>query len=423
MRFRRLLILLAMLGHDSRLLAADLAPTATLTLLPATVLPGLPVAMLISISNPTDQTKLVTSAIRLRVTREHDQFDAIAVGATPFAQLPADQLQKCNAGLCLALPPGAQREVYVRFGPWLVENTFFADRRLSLPGRYAVEIVLNVLIPQSSDATEVHTGARELTVSTPAGDDAEVWQLLQQRSGGQGWGTMDWINDGPSVAATILSSYPNSAYAPWVSAIGKMPATEAALARLDKALSMAPADSLRDELLLTRGELLAGRSRAAAFADRDADKSVALADQARATLANLRDIGSTAYIRSLAAESLSKLYTRQTADAEVRFLASADAPAPLPLVPHVECVQRGDGKTFSARFSYTNPNRVLKVVQIGPMNQVTPAPRDQGQPRAFEPGDHRGVFTASSPGGELKWHLDRSEATATTDFAVQCAAP
>jgi hypothetical protein len=38
----------------------------------------------------------------------------------------------------------------------------------------------------------------------------------------------------------------------------------------------------------------------------------------------------------------------------------------------------------------------------------------------FKPGDHANVFAASSPGGDLKWHLDGSTATATADFPTQC---
>lgn len=63
---------------------------------------------------------------------------------------------------------------------------------------------------------------------------------------------------------------------------------------------------------------------------------------------------------------------------------------------------------------------MLKVIELGDGNQVTPAPGDQGQPRVFKPGDHANVFTASSPAGELKWHLDGSQAIATADFPVQC---
>jgi hypothetical protein len=86
----------------------------------------------------------------------------------------------------------------------------------------------------------------------------------------------------------------------------------------------------------------------------------------------------------------------------------------------VDCVTKGAGQSFSARFGYSNPNRVTKVLQIGSDNQVTPAPHEQGQPRNFKPGDHANVFVASSSGGNLKWHLDGNTATATADLQKPC---
>jgi len=51
---------------------------------------------------------------------------------------------------------------------------------------------------------------------------------------------------------------------------------------------------------------------------------------------------------------------------------------------------------------------VSKTITISNLNQVTPAPRDQGQPKIFKPGAHANIFTANSPGGNLTWHLDGS---------------
>lgn len=127
-------------------------------------------------------------------------------------------------------------------------------------------------------------------------------------------------------------------------------------------------------------------------------------------------------MRQRASSIINELYTTKTGQEALRDLAASDPPAPLGIVPRVECVSRGTGKAFSARFGYLNPNRALKVIALGDDNQITPAPRDQGQPRVFKPGDRSNVFTASSPGGELKWHLDGSQAVATADFPVQCAA-
>jgi hypothetical protein len=92
----------------------------------------------------------------------------------------------------------------------------------------------------------------------------------------------------------------------------------------------------------------------------------------------------------------------------------------LKVVPRVECVTKGQGQAFTARFGYSNPNSVVKVLPLSNLNEVTPAPRDQGQPRVFRSGDHSNVFTATSPGGNLQWHLDGATAEAARNLAVQC---
>jgi len=127
-------------------------------------------------------------------------------------------------------------------------------------------------------------------------------------------------------------------------------------------------------------------------------------------------------LRDRATQTIARLYTSKTGAATLHQLGESDPPAPAALIPRVECVSPATGNAFIVHFGYTNPNKALKVVELSDRNEVTPAPRDQGQPRVFKPGDQSNVFTASSPGGELKWHLDGSQATATADFPVQCAA-
>jgi hypothetical protein len=126
-------------------------------------------------------------------------------------------------------------------------------------------------------------------------------------------------------------------------------------------------------------------------------------------------------MRQRAADALPHIYTRRTADETLRQLAANDPPAPLKITPRVECVTHGPGQSFTARLGYANPNPTIKVLPLGNLNQVTPAPRDQGQPRVFKPGDHKNVFTATSPGGTLIWHLDGGTASASADFSVQCS--
>jgi hypothetical protein len=399
--------------------AADQPPHVSLRLLPAMTLPGLPVGFLITIDNPYPHPAVIVDGVRLKVTNAAGTFDAVRVGNKTTATLPADQMEKCNSMHCLTVPPNGQRQLYIRFGPWLVENEFFADRRLSIPGIYGLEVTLSV--EGDSGFTEVRSDTQTLVIQQPAGVDLAVWNFLQQTSGGKGWIPSDWLESDDSVLRNVRVMYPSSTYAAWLGTVS--PTSDSItvkLQQIDAALAANPPATVRDELLLAKGGLLQASSNSAAFSERDVDKAVTLADQARIVFASLRDTGQTAYVVKLATAALSHLLTRATATDEVRSLSEHDAPAPAHIVPRVDCVTKGAGQSFSARFGYSNPNRVTKVIQIGSDNQVTPAPHEQGQPRNFKPGDHASVFVASSSGGNLKWHLDGGTATATADLPRPC---
>lgn len=401
---------------------ADVPPRVALTLLPTSTLPGLPVGFLLTITSSSAQPQIVFNSAQLKVTTATSTFNAVGLQQKTTLTLPSDQLDKCGITECLTIPPNSARQVYIRFGPLLVENEFFADRRLSQPGRYDLQVTLFFGRSLTGPFGNIESDTQTLLIQQPSGSDTAVWNLLQQTSNKESWSEEDWIYLGGTVALQIRGSYPDSSYAVWVAGIGTMPDTtpSAKLAQLDAALRQSLPPALRDELLLEKGGILAGLSHNALFAERDADTAVSLADQAREVLAELRNTAATAYTRGQANDVLSHLMTRTTALATIRSLADRDAPAPQPLMPRVECVQRGAGQSFSARFGYSNPNKTLKVLQIGADNQVTPAPRGTGQPRVFTPGDHPNVFIASSPGGNLIWHLDGNKATATADFPTQC---
>jgi hypothetical protein len=205
--------------------------------------------------------------------------------------------------------------------------------------------------------------------------------------------------------------------------VGNVTTPESTLARLDVALASGPPPSLRDDLLLVKGTLAAQSGGHALEIDRDIDKALAFADIARSALSLLQDVAISDVMRARAADALTHLYSRRTAEETLRQLSATDPPAPLKLIPRVECVTPGQGNTFTARFGYSNPNQVIKVVPLGAENQITPAPRGDVQPSVFRPGDHANVFEATSPGGILKWHLYKNVATATADFEVRCVEP
>jgi hypothetical protein len=399
---------------------SNLPARVSLVLLPAVTLPGLPVGFLLTITNPSAQPEVVGQFAGLKVTNAAGTFSAIGLRHSPTINLPSDQMEKCNASECLTIPPNGQRQLYIRFGPLLVENEFFTDPRLSIPGRYDLQITLSVFNPPTPDMTEIQSDTQTLVIQQPSGADLMVWNLLQQTSGGKGWIPADWLDTSDVVIRQIRATYSTSAYVSWLGAISPPNSLAGELAQFDGALAGNPPSAVRDELLLAKGGALQGWSKYAVFNERNADKAVALADQSRAILSLLYDVALTDYTRKQATDALAHLVTRATALDDLAFYAANDPPAPAFVVPRVECVTKGTGQSFTAHFGYSNPNRVVKVLQIGSDNQVTPAPHEQGQPRTFKPGDHENVFVASSPGGNLKWHLDGSTATATADFPTRC---
>jgi hypothetical protein len=396
------------------------SPTATLTLEPPVTLPGLPVAFNVMISNPGDDAITLTDAIALQVETGSDRFLARTIGnGRTAANLPEGTAAPCNGTKCFTVPPHGQRQLYVDYGPELARNEFFADERLNVPGAYELQLLLYPV-----GQAELRTNSARLTISNPSGADAQAWQLLRDHAGAGGvWGLFDWATSGAGMARMIRTTYAASGYAPWVVMLAGGSSREVLLREMDAVLSANPTPSLRDNILSLKAASLEQWSGDAVYGDRNLDQAVELADKARAVYTTLQKVAISEVLRKKATDALPKLFTAATAKATLQQLEEGNPPAPAPVVPRVECIEKGPGNSFTASFGYANPNPALKVLQIGNLNQVTPAPRDQGQPRVFSPGDRRNVFTAASPGGQLKWHLDGNVAVANADFSVLCTAP
>jgi hypothetical protein len=375
----------------------------------------------VTVNNPNSQA-VTLLAMQLRVTTAAGTFMAMGIDRRDVVGLPTEATTPCYSARCFVVPANAQKQLYVDYGPALAENEFFADERLNVPGVYSLQLILSVNNPNGSP-WEITSNAATLTVATPTGVDAGASTFLQQQSPTHVWSGVLWALGGEGIASRIRSDYPTSGYVPWVAALGRITSQSATLSVIDSALAQNPPDSLRDNLLWLKGKLLEHWSGDAMYAYRNMDQAITFADQARSTLDTLKKVAIADVTRQKAIATLAELYTPATARATLDQIAAGDPPAPAQLVPHVDCVALGSGEGFTAQFGYSNPNTTNKVIQIGDLNQVTPAPRDQGQPRVFRLGQRDHVFTASSPGGELKWHLDGNVATATRDFATPCSAP
>jgi hypothetical protein len=400
--------------------AAEAPPTATLRLIPESTLPGIPVSFLVTITNPTDQVFTV-DAMTLKATTDEGTFDVLGEANREMLPLPSEAVDDCGGMSCLHVPANGQRDLLIDVTPMLLGNEFFFDRRLMKPGTYDLELML-YRADRRFEVVTIRTNTSKFSVRQPTGVDLEVWNFLNETVAPYEWEPQSWAGARPLLTAEIQLKYPTSAYVPSVVPFGAPVQFPGDVSAIDHALAMEPPVTVRDNLLWYKAEHLAQLSRSALRADRNVEQTVAFADRARDAFLELQRVAISDPMRQRATKGLTRLYTRAMALQDIEEYEQNDPPAPEKVIPRVECVTRGGGKTFTARFGYENPNKIAKMIQIGNLNQVTPAPRDQGQPRLFGLGSNATVFTASSPGGNLTWHLDGQKAVATRDFAVQCGA-
>jgi hypothetical protein len=392
--------------------------SAALAVAPPIVLPGLPSSFLVTIKNMSNQPLRLFEGVVVNISSAAGTFEAQGVNDRTQFALPESQMDKCGTSLCFAVPALGTRQLYIDFGPGLTGNEAFFDRRLCQAGSYDVHLTLRGDTADGSPVT-VETIPASLTIQSPQGVDADAFHWLLTQSGGTAWTALNWAMGGDAVASELRTRFPDSQYSLWTAALGGT-SREGQLSSLDRALATNPAPGLRDMLLWAKGSLLAQWNSTAIYIDRDIQRAVAYADAATSTLNTLRDVAIAGVLSQRAADTIKGLYTSKSGDATLRQLEASDSPAPAAVVPRVECVAPGLGQSFTARFSYTNPNTAMKVIPLGNSNQITPAPRDQGQPRVFKTGDHANAFTAKSPGGNLIWHLDGNKASASAEFPMQC---
>lgn len=389
-------------------------PIATLDVLPDSTLPGLPVAFVVTLTNPASTVQRVTETLRLQVQTRDTTFFAHGIVPTETQLgMPREQTTDCHSLRCVTLQPHEQRQVYIDFP----ENGFFFDERLNAIGTFTLE--LRLVVATESGTVEIRTNPAKLTIRQPIGADAQVWALMQQTSDGSAWDLRRWLM-GEQIEA-IRRQFSSSGYAPWTVAFAHAGEPTASLKLFDDALATKPTGALRDNLLWQKAISLQKWSRSALVYDRDVEKAVALSEKARQTLQTLRDMASSAVMRKRAESALTQVITRDAANAELQNLSALDPAAPGHVIPNVNCVFKGANGSFAAAFGYANNNSVMKVIPIGTRNRFGPGQADRGLPSAFRSGVWRMVVTAPAESGEISWFLDGSVATARSSFAAECA--
>jgi hypothetical protein len=118
-------------------LSAQQLPSAILSVDPPGTLPGLPAAFLVTVNNPNDQAVTLEGGMSLRVTLTTGTFLAKDLRGDTVINIPDPAFGNCNAATCMSIAAHGQRQIYVHYGPALIQNGFLPIRasRLRAPTR------------------------------------------------------------------------------------------------------------------------------------------------------------------------------------------------------------------------------------------------------------------------------------------------
>jgi hypothetical protein len=424
MRAARILLItsLVVLTVRSDAFALEHLAHATLRLTPSVSLPGLPVGFVVTVANLTDRTLRIEDSAALHVTtKDGGQFDAEDVTGSGVFGLPKSPRVVHDPGyLYIPIPPRSNVEFYYRLGEDLTGNEFFTDSRLTAPGVYLLQLQLEAAVaptelPAGTDpiVDTVVTDQEKLTIGTPEReDDIAIWAWLQAHKSPSGQTLGAWAY-GRDLAALVAATYPNSSYYPYL--VGMAPAQDrtAELALYDRAIAMNPPEAVRYELLLQRGAAQMSWHVVDMDNGRNAESALAWGNAAVDTLKKLVSIATINDVRLEAERIMAEYRDRKQIDEEIAWLGANDCPAPKTVEPFVDCVSMSNDDELTAWFGFNNPNDGGKMLLLGSRNQITPAPRDAGQPRWFKPGTYSRIVASETRGDTIIWHLDGSRAVAS----------
>src|SRR5258708_11628211 len=213
-------VLTLMLSASDRVTFADTVTlSATLSIAPSEVLPGLPAAFLVTLKNPSNQPLQIYDAMFLTATTQDATFEIEGVDKRAARGLPEDQAEKCEDSFCLTVPALETRQLYIDIDPSLYGNVFFADPRLTVPGTYSLQITFLSAATDGSDAS-IKSNVASLVVKEPSGIDAEAWRWLTGLNDGKPWTAYNWGLAGDGTAPDLRSRFPTSEYSRWVAQLG-----------------------------------------------------------------------------------------------------------------------------------------------------------------------------------------------------------
>jgi len=366
--------------------AASASPVVQLSFSPTQTLPGVPVAMRVTMTNDTSSTIEINSLASVTMSGGGESMTRSInldreiwngeMGTPPTEIVPAgqtfDRVEPIDERLSL--------------------NPIFMNEDLPAwrPGEYDVTVTL-----RTSTGETFRSNAAHLSIVLPGSEDVAVWNELSK--------------NGAFVSMSLLSDF---------AAIARHPASE--YYRLVAPFKAIPYD--RDLDHMATSYALATQSLPGAFLDgarlsiamRYLDASGAASGQNRQDLAGALSAKGRVYTQQLVDSpaspfgprwgiSLGKmLYTMQ--QWQRRWNASQNIPIDAHVVPLVDCQSENPDGTFRTKFGYESSEDFYVRIGPGTKNRLSSGV-DVGQPTEFAPGLHHNVFEVPAGPAGLTWWL------------------
>jgi hypothetical protein len=207
---------------------------ATLVIPDSKLLPGVPFDMWIEVRNPSDASVGLGLCADMIVKPEGAEAFTITFREPekPFRYPTLLADGNGEPVHYLKLRPRQREVLTVPIQPELHGPEYFDEPRLMSPGKYRIALRLDycssaMVILQKPDLPPEFLGAvttNEVVVEriTPTGNDAKVWQRMQESSKGE-WSSAHWDS---AIINEIIGEYPDSNYYPYALLAGTFGAVD-----------------------------------------------------------------------------------------------------------------------------------------------------------------------------------------------------
>ncbi len=395
-------------------------PIVRLDFVPARTLPGVPVTLVVTITNPGDQPLELIEQVNVFVTPPRGE-PFFALDDTSYSPRESFALSP-ELDSRVVLRPGESR-TFVTPADLMSQPQLFLDERLSWPGTYRIRLTVGsgplgaLSTAESNEAT--------LTVIEPQGPDAVVWNRMLALSNGEGWNLMNWIHSAPTLAKEVFTIAPSSGYTPYLAQF-KWGQTPAQLREgIEYAISLRPEGPIADSLKGALAGWYAERGEEA-LANGDLERALELYAESRRRTVEVDRTTAYSWVREYGERWLADPMNSEPVIGG-RFAGNVEAMATSTeaVTPFVECVDPGftNSDPYIVWFGYHNPNTGKRFLEWGKGNDLTPSAPKQQPPRVFLPGRQKYGFSVTTHVDRVTWTVDGTKATAARDTQPRCTYP